>query len=371
MIRSDAIPDFERIRELSRQGRLYFGYGSNLSELDDTIAGRGQLASICRAFVPDTALVFDRYSEARGGGVLSLSEFPGGFVEGSLFEVNAWNELVEKEGVRRGNYIRISLPVLIRDPSTGICRQEIAQSYVTARPEGFVKPGGDYLHFRRQGRASHGLSCHDLDLAAAGEPGGFGGDRFAIFTYGTLCRGESRARVMRTGPLAEVSLAEMKGVTLWRHSSGEYPCLLEADPAAGKPKPVAGDLWTYRADGENAESLSKLFSRLDAIESDARPKIEGLRKIVISKLDRNHSVDEASDETRKHIEDLTADSKSSEYRRTLVDVNCHGRSHRVWTYFYCGPMAGLLPITSGNWRKYAGRWDESLESDSMPVEDRA
>ncbi len=358
----ESAPDFERIRGLSRQGLLYFGYGANLNAEDYACEGRTALNAICPACIPDAALVFDRYSQSRQGGVLSLEDFPGGFVDGMLFEMKDWNELDAKEGVRNGHNLRISLPVLIRDPRTGIFRHEIAQSWVSARPEGFVKPGDAYLRICRQGRESLGIRCHDLELAAIDEPHGFGGDRFAIFTYGTLCRGESRARVMRTGPLADVSIAEMQSVALCRHSSGAYPCLLEADPAPSEAQRVTGDLWTYRADGANAESLSKLFPRLDAIENDGRPMIDGLRRIALVKLDQKLSVDEASAATRTFIEEVTAVSLFPKFRRTLVDVISQGQPRRAWTYFFRGPLAGLLPITSGNWRKYAGRWDDSLDS---------
>lgn len=350
-------PDFERLRQLSADGRLYFDYGSMLDSTANASGYRISAKILSMAFAPDASLSFLPGPDPRKGGVLSLGDMPGACIDGGLFAVEDWTEPDAMARVHAGDRVRVSLLLLVPDEGTGICQEMVAQTYVTASPEGFAQPDGESLRLCRQWRESHGLRAIDLDAAARGEPNGFGHEPTGIFTYGTLCRGECRERVMRTGPLIDVAMAELHGMSLWRHSGGKYPCLVAPNAAEEQARPVAGELWSYQADGRNGESYSKLFRRLDAIESDERPLPRGIAEVAIAKRAQGLSVDEASAATHSHVEAVKA---TSLFRRNLVRVHSGGRQSLAWTYFYTGPKAGLLPIVSGNWRKYVGRWDGFL-----------
>jgi len=342
---------------LSADGQLYFGYGSILDCLDNASGFRNPAKFLGKAFAPDASLSFLPGPDPRMGGVLSLCDMPGACIDGGLFAVEDWAEPDAQARVHAGDRVRVSLIFLVPDEGTGICQEIVAQTYVTASPEGVAQPDGESPRQCRQWRESHGLRTVDLDAAARGKPNGFGHETPGIFTYGTLCRGECRERVMRRGPLIDVAMAELHGMSLWRHSGGEYPCLVAPNAAGGLARPVPGDLWSYRADGRNAASFSKLFRRLDAIESDERAMPRGIAEIAIAKRAQGLSVDEASAATHAHVEAVKAISL---FRRNLVRVHSGGRQSLAWTYFYTGSKAGLLPIVSGNWRKYVGRWDGFL-----------
>lgn len=347
---------------MSGNGHLYFGYGSNLNAEDYARGNRKPLKFQCMAFAPDCSLSFDRFSGKRNGGVLSLGDMPGAVVDGGLFAVEDWSELDRKEGVHRGDYVRIALQVLVPDQGTGHCHEMIAQTFVTASPEGFVQPDEEYLRICLDGREMLGLRTIDLEAAAAGKPNGFGHEPLGIFTYGTLCRGECREKYMRQGPSDSVSLAELPGMSLWRHSSGSYPCMMPSDESRADSRPVTGDLWTYRTDSKHAGQVSKLFSTLDEIENDTRAMPRTLAGIAVNARERGRSTDEAAADTLKFIEDICAVGNDPRFRRTFAVVNSGGQKRMAWTYVFLGPKAGLLPIVSGNWRAYEGRWDRFADS---------
>lgn len=362
----------DRLVSLSREGRLYFGYGSNLNASDyrDDELQRKPLTPICSALAPDCALVFDRWSVKRGCGVLSLEDSPGALIDGGLFEVRKWDDLDKKEGAPNA-YVRIPIRLLVKCED-GIRDEITAQTYVTTRPDGFHKPSDEYLEICRQGRKDFQgrkgfhLSTGDLNLAARNKPNGFGWKNHNVFTYGTLCRGESRESVMRGGPVDQVGMAETFGLTLWAAPHGGYPCMKPAkmqclDEHAcdhEPPGPVVGDLWSFRVTRrKDAENLANIFRSLDQIEGDNRPGVRQMARDVCKAISEGRTVDEASSAIRDEMEHAIAQSL---FRRTLINVNFGGRGRRAWTYLYASDEAELLPITSGNWRKYVGRWDGLL-----------
>ncbi len=348
--------NFDHVRSLSRSDRLYFAYGSNLNADDYARDWRKPLRKLCLALAVDRSLVFDRWSDSRKSWVLSLNDRLGALTDGGLFKVENWDDLDEKEGAPK-HYTRVCQPVLVENPRTGEFIELIAQTYVSTNPDGFHPPSESYLTICQEGRKDFRLSTRELELAAQGLPNGFDHQNHNIFTYGTLCRGECRERDMQEGPLDQVGMAEIFGASLFANSIEGYPCMSFSNDSE-RCQGIVGDLWSFQTSRwGDFTSLVDLFQRLDGIECDQRPTVRKLVDIAQHELRSGRTVHDGSLASKCHLESEMA---SSLFRRTLVNVNFGGRQRLAWTYLYTGDKAGLLPIVSGNWRQYAGRWDGFL-----------
>ena len=339
------------LTELSFRNRLAFVPGilnfgpENASLL--VAAGSGPVAAICHGAMPDVRL---RTSTDRDSGTsrsFRIEDSPGGLISGTLIDAppNAENH---------ARFLRTAFPVLVRNATTGVFDELTAWIDVPRTPEIVAEGRGNCV------------SANEID--------GFvresGCEIHAIFTYGTLCRGECREDVMRGDSLERVGLAELKGPGILRHSSGEYPCLVSPRPETGNDEvrrtpSVVGDLWIYRNLCEaDVVAFSRLLHALEEIEGESLPTWSGLLSIATDAIASGASVLEAAQATRRRIEEARGKSL---FRRTLMQADFEGASRLAWGYRYVGSQAGLLPIASGNWRLYAGRWNGSSVSNAGPA----
>ncbi len=180
---------------------LYFGYGSNLNVNDwKDYAKRknlnpGSIKAIPGIFfLPDYELAFDVKSETRNGGVLDVIHKPGYAVAGKLFEVfDDYESLDRKEG-HPNFYKRKKITVLDENG-----RNHKATTYfVCQEKKEFVKPSEEYLEIVLKGYEDFGISKKypwakkQLQLASKNKVNSSGVKY--VFTYGTLCQGESREK---------------------------------------------------------------------------------------------------------------------------------------------------------------------------------
>ena len=183
---------------------MYFSYGSNLN-VDDWkgYAKRNNLdPDSIKAipgifFLPNYELAFDVKSEKRNGGVLDVILKPGHAVAGKLFEVfDNYTVLDKKEG-NPSFYKREEVTVLDED---GGKHKAITYVVCQEKKRGFVKPTEEYLEVVLKGYEDFGISKKypwakkQLELASKNEVNSSGVDH--VFTYGTLCQGESREKFL-------------------------------------------------------------------------------------------------------------------------------------------------------------------------------
>jgi gamma-glutamylcyclotransferase (GGCT)/AIG2-like uncharacterized protein YtfP len=281
---------------------LYFAYGSNLDSENWVLwcEKRGydpaSIEALGPAWLPDHELVFHYQSRLRKGGALDLRPRRGSTIPGALFRVNDWEGLDAKEGVSGGYYHRVSVTALTDD---GQAHPATTYRVCDGRVDDFVPPAPEYREM-----VTRGLSCfghgHDGFLAAA--RGASAPPRpAAIFTYGTLMRGEPShhllaARVRRAHGAAQVIGASLIQLD-W------YPGLV----LGGGNGPVHGEL--YELDDPTAA--------LETLDS---------------------------------YEDFSGyDSEGSLYRRSLISALTSGGSNLAWTYVYLGDADAYPLVPSGRW----------------------
>jgi cation transport regulator ChaC len=167
---------------------LYFGYGSNLDEVDwNAFCARwdfrgAALQPVTTALLLDHALVFDRYAASRRGGALNLRSRPGQAAEGVVFRANAaaLDALDRKEGAP-AHYQRVQRHAVLPDGSVAEVMTYLAPS------QGHHPPHADYLGVVRRGQAAHGLAHAMMEQAARNaEPALL---ITHLFIYGTLMAG--------------------------------------------------------------------------------------------------------------------------------------------------------------------------------------
>lgn len=277
---------------------LYFAYGSNLSASELDRKGVHPEA-VGRAWLPDHRLSLGRSS--RRGGALDVVAAKGSVVPGYLYRLSEPDRttLDLEEGVPGGAYVARAVHVFTE---TG----EIlaAWTYTVAAPAGPVDAQDGYRQIVEEGRRERGLSTADLDRVFAHDPAA--GLETALFVYGTLMRGGSRAdRIARHRPSCWV-LAELGGAALV--DCGAYPGL-----RLGGPRSVRGELVRV-PDG----ALPALLEDLDAIEGFAGYGPDSL------------------------------------YHRHLVQVDAgDGRIRSAWTYVWVDPD-DAPPVPGGDWRAHRG-----------------
>ena len=281
----------------------YFGYGSNLrlSDLARWCREHGHPASclrpVSRAWLPDRAPVFHYYSVVRRGGALDTRPRFGAAVPGVLFDLAPGGValLDAKEGVAQGKYRRIEVTALGEHGGS-----ETAFTYEVApahREDALVAPNATYLHHVREGLRGFGLPTGSLEAAAAGRP--IPALPRAVFVYGTLRRGESRASVMARHAASRPVPAQVSGVL---HDFRHYPGLVPSAPGT-----VHGELVDCR-------DVAAALEELDAIE-----EFFGYR----------------------HPE--------SEYHRSIVRCRTVRGARLAWTYTYAMPIERAPVIASGDW----------------------
>ncbi len=289
----------------------YFAYGSNLNQQDwnNWCALRGfsphLLRPITNVYVPDYELHFSHHSNSRGGGALNIVESLGNAVEGILFEVldeEGWQALNEKEGAP---YVYEKVDMVAYDD---LGNEFSVATYVLKeeRFHDYVKPAPGYVDIVAAGLEEFGLCTRALQAAAANQPIPLITD--AIFSYGTLMRGECRFQHLADFGVVCNLLASAPGRLV---DLGSFPGLLP---------PVEKDTWV-QGDFVRLERFQEAIPLLDQIEG-----FEGYGK----------------------------DGSLYSRRLTWVEVG-DGRFRRAWVYIY-QDFDGEA-IESGCWRQHHNKLD--------------
>ena len=283
---------------------LYFAYGSNLDLADwHRWCGKhgfreGLLQPRFAAFLPDRALGFTRASTARGGGVLDVVPWRGHLVRGVVCSVGdgGWEALMRKEGAPAA-YRPFDTDALTPDR---LAHRVRAFEVVPARRQRFVAPSATYLEVVHAGYRAFSLAVDALDAAARDDPHPAG--LSAVFVYGTLLRGESRAAAFDDARHAAVA-GRVHGRLV---DLGGYPGML---PDPGRVAWVAGEI--------RSPVDAVLLGELDAIEEFPGFEVEG-----------------------------------GLYRRRIVDVEVSGGGTvRAWVYVL-GDAGDAPAIAGGDWRAH-------------------
>jgi gamma-glutamylcyclotransferase (GGCT)/AIG2-like uncharacterized protein YtfP len=281
---------------------LYFAYGSNLDDDNwkDWCAASGFRAAsmepLGAAWLPDHELVFRYRSRLRSGGALDVSERLGAATPGALFVVHDWAGLDAKEGVSGGYYRRVRVTALTAD---GRAHQAFTYRVCPDRlVDGFVAPTPEYQEMVMRGLSRFGHGHESFLSVARGErstpmPN-------AIFTYGTLMRGQARHDLIANGIRRAHGPAHLRDASLvhvdW------YPGLI-----LGEGGRVHGELYEF-------EDIGATIGALDAYEDFAGYEKEG-----------------------------------SLYRRSLVTAVTQQGPGLAWTYVYLGDPTGCVRIAAGRW----------------------
>ena len=198
-----------------------FGSNTNLEDFNRYALANGYPAG-CVKFArlvdaPDHKLAFTKYSKNRGGGVLDLLHSVGHVTTVALFYANetGLEVLRRKEGVPR-HYVEKKITVI--DAGGGEIQ---AITYVVAddKRERFVRPSEEYLKVCREGFQKLGIYTAELEAAAEDKPI----ERLpAMYTYGTLMRGEPRFEAIANFGLSCALTAFCFGTL---STNGLYPAL--------------------------------------------------------------------------------------------------------------------------------------------------
>ncbi len=296
--------------------QFYFAYGSNLCSSDwiewcerNGFDSSG-LSPVCVGFLPDHELHFSHFSSSRKGGALNVVPSIGHVVEGVLMQADreTWRALQCKEGAPNV-YEAVEMTVLNEAGS-----QFSAVVYVLKadRVQPYVKPTDEYVAVVKKGLEMFDLCTNALmDAANNQEPQVFAD---AVFSYGTLMRGESRFDSLAQFGLETALRGEIPGRLV---DLGSYPGLLPNDQAVDTGW-VEGD-FVRITDSINA------LKKLDQIEG-----FEGYRP-------------------------------ESLYIRRLTRVDLGGRLRWAWVYEYnlfvnstASETSTVTGIESGSWRKHTG-----------------
>lgn len=296
---------------------LYFAYGSNLDEADWLAfctrqgAEARPLYFVSTAVLPDMTLAFDYDSTGRAGGVLDIIPRIGHVVHGVIFRPDAatWALLDAKEGAPHCYRRTARTAILPSGETVAVQTYEV----VPARRQAHTPPDPAYLEVVRRGLARWKLPDRVLQRAANALPPV--SEVSAIFAYGTLMRGESRALESFWPSVLTVSPGATPGRLL--RTAGLYPAMRLPDVSGYGTVPsiahrhVLGECY-------QVGSIEALLPEFD--------RIEGFR---------GH-----------------ADTDSL-FLRTIVDVTlADGSQRQCWCYI-AGPHRALGgPIPSGDWRQH-------------------
>lgn len=193
---------------------MYFAYGSNLDDEDwgrfckkNDLSVDG-IVPVGPAILPDHELVFNVYSNTRGGGALNIKNRIGAYVCGALFAVDetGWGTLDFKEGVLDRIYERRTVRVILPDGSlTSAVTYQVTQE----SQQGFVEPTAAYMDAVERGLSRFGHFSFNLNQAAADKE--FLDLSLGIFLYGALMAGENRHAVAEALKITQITKGIVNG----------------------------------------------------------------------------------------------------------------------------------------------------------------
>ena len=279
-----------------------FGSNTNLDDFNRYATAKEYPAG-CLKFVgpvkaPDHKLGFTKRSKNRGGGVLDLLHSVGHVTTVALFYANktGLEILRRKEGVPL-HYVEKKITVL--DENGGEIQ---ALTYVVApnKRESFVRPSEEYLKVCREGFQQLGINTEELEAAAQDKPI----ERLpAVFTYGTLMRGEPRFEALAKFGLSCALTAFCFGTL---STNGLYPALKLEGKGFSR-----GDYFV-------SNDIAKLLSVTD--------QIEGFKGFG---------------------------SKENLFRRTCVPVDVGGKGQR-FAWVYVRDEEFDTQLLQNDWRAFRG-----------------
>lgn len=283
----------------------YLAYGSNLNENDwkrfcerngfptDLLCYKGPVR------LPDYQLTSDHYSTSRGGGALNVKPASGHYVDAVAFTTD--DKGVEALRLKEGHpfaYVETKVIALEEDGS-----ELEAVTYIVPEEasSNFVAPTREYYEICKEGYEAFGLCTKNLTLASKGEKPE---PLSAIFTYGTLMRGQQRHDLIARydSCSANVDLALTGTVKGCLTTNGSYPGLDQKSDQT-----THGDLL-------RVSNIEEVLNTADSIE--------GFQ---------------------------TFGSQGNLFRRTLTYV-CTGGFEKelAWVYVYDGHLGQEVP--SNDWR---------------------
>ncbi|MDD5170301.1 MAG: gamma-glutamylcyclotransferase [Syntrophales bacterium] len=237
---------------------LYFAYGPNLNadDLNGWCRKRGYDyplgEKVANAYLPDTRLIFNFYSESRQSGLLNIKYQAGHVTPGVLFKVlPAGLATLDARATAENMYQHLDVVTLTEDG-----REHVALAYQigsTGVSKAFVKPSPAYVEVIRKGLKEHGITDSFLGPLAEGKSPPLTIDR--LFLYGTFMSGGPRhALVTEWSDLSSRMEAVVPGLL---YDSGKgFPCMIP--DVTGKHQ-VRGDLYILK-------DFKKAFERMDFIE---------------------------------------------------------------------------------------------------------
>ena len=289
---------------------LYFAYGSNLDAEDwRCFCIKNSISADCikpigPAFLPDHELVFDVFSQTRGGGALNINARLGGYVCGALFEVGdlGWRALDLKEGVVERVYQKVTKRIL--QPNGSLV---LALTYEVT-PESrchFVEPTTAYFEAVKRGLLRFNFPDLHLSQAAVGER--FVDSTVGIFVYGTVTSGECRHWSIDSSNVVKFKDGSARGLLF--ATEFDYPMLQLSDSDSAKD--IAGELFFFH-------DLAATIRQLD--------KVEGFSSFG---------------------------SSVNQYARTLVTVRSPGEGP-AWAWCYVAGDLGITTheIVGESWRQF-------------------
>ncbi len=236
---------------------MYFAYGSNLDDEDwgrfckkNDLSVDG-IVPVGPAILPDHELVFNVYSDTRGGGALNIQNRIGAYVSGALFIVDeaGWRALDLKEGVSDRIYERRTVRVVLPDSSLiSAVTYEVTQE----SQQGFVEPTAAYMDAVKRGLSRFRQSSFNLNQAAADEE--FSDLSLGIFVYGALMAGENRHAVAEALKITQITNGIVDGTL---HVT-EADCPMLKLTKKNKNHRVMGELIVF-------QDLSAALKEIDAV----------------------------------------------------------------------------------------------------------
>lgn len=320
------------IAKTQNQIQYYFGYGSNLSDVDFLAwcktkgFNNAQVTPVTPCWITDNVLHFHYYSNGRKGGAADViqlkrndSEIVKGFATpGVLYKVNeeGWTALDRKEG-HPNFYKRVE--VVICTPELHLMKAITYLVVQTKSKKQFVQPTNEYVGLIENGLIKFNLPLDILNKAKQNwiKPDEDSNVNY-IFIYGTLRKTQLRNESMKAGNLVQSFDAALIGEI---YNLGSYPGLKPMRSSSQIEESIVyGELYEYSG------SLHDILTDLDHIEGYyGADEDSNLYNRMVAKI----------------YKDVSNDGKQTDLssRETLW----------AWTYVYNKPVKSETLIKTGDW----------------------